>query len=109
MSEILHVDDSNFEAEVLKSEIPVLVDFSAVWCGPCQRQMPVLEKFASENTNKIKVVKIDIDDSPMVTSKLGVKGVPTLMLFNAGSSLGSKVGLTSLADVSNFCLTKLGV
>lgn len=108
MSDVLYVDDNNFESEVLKSNIPVLVDFSATWCVPCKRQLPVLEKFASENTNKIKVVKIDIDESPVLTSKLGVKGVPTLMLFNAGSSLGSKVGLTSLADVSNFCLDKLG-
>lgn len=107
MSEVKHVDDSNFESEVLNSKVPVLVDFSATWCGPCQRQLPLLEKFATENLEKVKVVKIDIDDAPVITAKLGVRGVPTLMLFNAGSSLGSKVGLTSVAEMNNFVLTKI--
>jgi len=107
MSEVVHVDDNNFEAEVLNSKVPVLVDFSATWCGPCQRQMPLLEKFAIENGERVKVVKVDIDDAPVITAKLGVRGVPTLMLFNGGSSLGSKVGLTSLAEMNNFFLTKI--
>ncbi len=107
MSEVKHVDDSNFESEVLNSKVPVLVDFSATWCGPCQRQLPLLEKFANENLEKVKVVKIDIDDAPVITAKLGVRGVPTLMLFNEGNQLGSKVGLTSVAEMSNFVLTKI--
>lgn len=107
MSEVKYVDDSNFESEVINSKVPVLVDFSATWCGPCQRQLPLLEKFATENFEKVKVVKIDIDDAPAITAKFGVRGVPTLMLFNAGSSLGSKVGLTSLAEMNNFVMTKI--
>lgn len=107
MSNVVHVDDSNFEAEVLQSEVPVLVDFGATWCGPCQRQMPIVEKFATEN-QAVKVVAVDIDDAPVVASKLGIRGVPTLMLFNGGKSVGSKVGLTSLAEISNFVMTKTG-
>lgn len=104
MSKIVHVDDNNFEAEVTKSDKPVLVDFSATWCGPCQRQTPILEKFATENA-AVKVVKIDIDDAPAITAKLGIRGVPSLILFNEGKQVGSKVGLTSLADI-NVLVTK---
>lgn len=107
MSEVVHVDDSNFETEVVESKLPVLVDFSATWCQPCQRQMPLLEKFAAENGGRVKVVKVDIDDSPMITSKLKIKGVPTLMLFQEGSSVASKVGLTSLAEMNNLVLSKV--
>ena len=108
MSDIVHVDDSNFEAEVLQSKLPVLVDFGATWCGPCQRQLPIVEKFATDNTDKVKVCKVDIDDAPNVVSKLGIRGVPTLMVFNEGKAMGSKVGLTSLAEISNFVMTKTG-
>jgi thioredoxin 1 len=108
MSDIVHVDDSNFETEVLQSKLPVLVDFGATWCGPCQRQLPIVEKFATGNTETIKVCKVDIDDAPNMASKLGIRGVPTLMLFIEGKSMGSKVGLTSLAEISNFVMTKTG-
>jgi thioredoxin 1 len=108
MSDIVHVDDNNFEAEVLQSEIPVLVDFGAPWCGPCQRQLPIVEKFAIDNEN-VKVCKVDIDEAPNMASKLGIRGVPTLMLFIEGKSIGSKVGLTSLAEISNFVMTKTGI
>jgi len=108
MSDVVHVDDNNFETEVLKSEVPVLVDFSASWCGPCQRLSPIVEKFATENVGKIKVVKIDIDDASAIASEHKVRGVPTLMVFREGKSLGHKVGLISLAEMSNFVMTKLG-
>src|SRR5271170_8189776 len=99
MSDVVFVDDSNFEAEVLNSTVPVLVDFSATWCGPCKRQLPLLEKFATDNLTKVKVCKIDIDDAPTVTAKLGIRSVPTMLLFSDGGVIGSKVGLTSLAEV----------
>jgi len=108
MSELQYVDDSNFEAEVVKSSIPVLVDFSATWCGPCQRQLPILQQFADANVDKIKVVKVDIDDAPEITSKLGIKGVPSMVLFNQGQQLDMKVGLTTLAVLTNFVTTKVG-
>lgn len=108
MSDVVHVDDNNFESEVLKSEVPVLVDFTAAWCGPCQRLSPIVEKFATDNVGKVKVCKVDIDDASSVTSKLGIRGVPTLMVFREGSNLGYKVGLISLAEMTNFVMTKLG-
>lgn len=106
---VVIVDDTNFEAEVTNSKLPVLVDFSATWCGPCQRQYPILEKFADEQVNRVKVVKIDIDDSPVITAKFGVRGVPTLMVFNGGTQVGSRVGMSSLAEIDNLVLTKTGV
>lgn len=108
MSDVVHVDDLNFETEVLKSEVPVLVDFSATWCGPCQRLSPIVEKFATENAGKIKVCKVDVDDAPVATAKMGVRGVPALHLFKAGLSVGNKVGLISLAEMTNFVMTKIG-
>ena len=108
MSELKHVDDSNFEAEVLKSSVPVLVDFSATWCGPCQRQLPILQKFADANADKIKVVKVDIDDAPKISSKLGIRGVPSMVLFNNGQKVDMRVGLTSLVDLNNFVVTNIG-
>jgi thioredoxin 1 len=108
MSDVVHVDDTNFESEVLKSEVPVLVDFSATWCGPCQRLSPIVEKFAADNVGMIKVCKVDVDDAPVMTAKMGVRGVPALHVFKAGVSVGTKVGLISLAEMTNFVLTKIG-
>ena len=108
MSDVVHVDDSNWEAEVLKSDVPVLVDFSATWCGPCQRLSPIVEKFATDNVGKVKVVKVDIDEASAIASDLKIRGVPTLMVFKGGASLGHKVGLISLAEMTNFVMTKLG-
>ena len=108
MSDVVHVDDTNWEAEVINSDVPVLVDFSATWCGPCQRLSPIVEKFATDNVGKIKVVKVDIDDASEVASEFKVRGVPTLMVFKGGASLGHKVGLISLAEMNNFVMTKLG-
>lgn len=109
MSDVLYVDDSNFETEVLQSNQPVLVDFSAVWCGPCQRQLPILEKFASENKSRVKVVKMDVDEAPETVAKFSVKGVPSLLLFNNGKKVDMKVGLTTSAALDNFLLEKIGV
>jgi thioredoxin 1 len=108
MSELQYVDDSNFETEVIKSNIPVLVDFSATWYGPCQRQLPILQKFAEANEGKVKVVKVDIDEAPEITSKLSIKGVPSMVLFNQGQKLDTKVGLTSLTELTKFVTTIVG-
>lgn len=99
------VDDESFETEVLRADKPVLLLLGASWCGPCQRQMPILEKFADDNS-KIKVCKVDIDDSPDITKKLGIRSVPALMLFSGGKSVGNQVGLTSLSAISVFVSTK---
>lgn len=107
MSNVIDVDDNNFESEVLNSTVPVLVDFSATWCGPCQRQTPIVEKFALEQNGTVKVCKVDIDDAPSVTAKLGIRSVPSLMLFNDGKRIDSRVGLTSLKDLNELLISKI--
>jgi thioredoxin 1 len=87
--------DQNFEAEVLKSDKPVLVDFTATWCGPCKMLAPIVEKLADELAGKIKVGKLDIDNSPDVTARYGVRGVPTVMVFKGGERVAVHVGLTN--------------
>jgi thioredoxin 1 len=109
MSSLIEVNDQNFEEEVLQSKRPVLVDFSATWCGPCQRQLPIMEKFATENPERVKVVKMDVDDSPKTTSKFGIRGVPAILLFNQGEKVDMKVGMTTSAVLNNLLLEKVGV
>jgi thioredoxin 1 len=104
MSDIKNVDDNNFDAEVLQSTLPVLVDFGASWCGPCQRQLPILEKFATINRQLVKVVSIDIDEAPKTVAKFGIRSVPTLVMLNKGTQTGTKVGLTSLAELSSLLI-----
>lgn len=86
MANIPEIDESTFESEVLTGPDPVLVDFSAVWCGPCKMLDPIVEELASEWTGKVKVVKLDVDHSPGVAMQYQVLGVPTLMLFVDGES-----------------------
>jgi len=106
MSTINSVDDSNFDTEVLQSTVPVLVEFGATWCGPCKRQLPILEKLATDNIT-LKVVKLDIDDAPEVTSKFSIKSVPTIMLFKSGVKVDSKVGLTTAASLAEMVAKNL--
>jgi thioredoxin 1 len=86
------VTDDSFESEVLGSATPVLVDFWAEWCGPCKQIGPALEQISDELAGQVTVAKVNIDDSPMVPSKLGVKGIPTMMLFKNGQMTAMKVG-----------------
>ena len=86
MANIPEIDEGTFESEVLTDPDPVLVDFSAVWCGPCKMLDPIVEELASEWTGKVKVVKLDVDHSPGVAMQYQVLGVPTLMLFVDGES-----------------------
>ncbi|TDQ83439.1 thioredoxin [Dongia mobilis] len=87
-----HVSDASFEADVLKSSEPVLVDFWAEWCGPCKAIAPVLEEIAQEMGGKLKIVKVDIDRNAQTPKKYGIRGVPTLMLFKDGQVAATKVG-----------------
>ncbi len=96
MSKNMHAfTDQNFEQEVLKATLPVLIDFTAVWCGPCKLLSPIVEKLADELVGRVKVGKLDIDTSPNVTAKYGIRGVPTVMVFKNGERVGQHVGLTN--------------
>lgn len=86
------VTDDSFEADVLRASQPVLVDFWAEWCGPCKQIGPALEQIADELAGQVVIAKVNIDDSPMTPSRLGVKGIPTLMLFKDGQMASMKVG-----------------
>ncbi len=92
---MVHLNDLNWNDEVLKSEVPVLVDFSAVWCGPCKHLSPIIEKLSDELAGKIKVGKLDVDESPETSKKYGIRGVPTVMVFVGGERKAQHVGLTN--------------
>ncbi len=88
------LNDTNFEQEVLRSDIPVLVDFTATWCGPCKALAPIIDQLADELDGKVKVGKVDVDDAPITAGKYGVRGVPTVMVFRDGQRTGAPlVGL----------------
>ena len=92
---VLEINDLNFETEVLKSSVPFLLDFSATWCGPCKVLSPIVDKLATELEGKVRVGKLDIDDSPGVTAKFGIRGVPTVLVFKAGQEAARHVGVTN--------------
>ena len=99
---ILNVTDSTFEQEVLSSDIPVLLDYWAEWCGPCKMIAPILNDIADEYSGKIKVAEINIDENPATPAKFGVRGIPTLMIFKSGSIEATKVGAMSKSQLSAF-------
>lgn len=92
---VIELTDDNFEAEVMKSTVPVLVDFTATWCGPCKVLAPIVEGIANEFEGKYKIAKLDIDDAPGITQKYGVRGVPTVMVFKDGEKKAQHVGVTN--------------
>ncbi|MBT4494656.1 MAG: thioredoxin TrxA [Gammaproteobacteria bacterium] len=102
MTDIEHVSDDSFESEVLNSDIPVLVDYWAEWCGPCKVIAPVLEEIASEYDGKMKVCKLDIDANEATPPKYGIRGIPTLMLFKNGAVEATKVGALSKSQLTAF-------
>jgi len=96
------VTDHSFEMDVLKAASPVLVDFWAPWCGPCQSLMPILEAVALEYTGKVTILKLNVDDNPQTAAKYGVRGIPTLILFKGAQAAATCVGALSKTKLSEF-------
>jgi thioredoxin 1 len=93
------ITDGNFENEVLKSDKPVLIDFWAVWCGPCKTIAPVVEELATEYEGKIKVGKLDVDENPETSIKFGVRGIPTLLIFKNGKVKETIIGAVPKSQI----------
>lgn len=107
MNNVLSINDSNFVAEVLDADRPVLVDFFATWCPPCKRLTPEIEKVAAR-LHEVKFVKIDTDASPLVASKLGVRGLPTLVLFHKGQAVSHQVGFMPAPALESWLRESIG-
>jgi len=99
---IITLTDNSFEADVLKSDVPVLVDFWAPWCGPCKMIAPILDAIAEEYSGKITVGKLNVDENTESAGKYGVRGIPTLLLFKGGEVAATKVGALSRAQLVEF-------
>lgn len=103
MSEHIHyVSDSTFDAEVLQSQLPVLVDFWAEWCGPCRMIAPILDEVAKEYAGRLTVTKLNVDENQQTPQKFGIRGIPTLMLFKNGNVEATKVGAVSKSQLVAF-------
>ena len=101
-SNINPVTDDNFEPEVLNSDLPVLVDYWAEWCGPCKSIAPILDEVAQEYGGRLKVAKMNVDENQQVPAKFGIRGIPTLMLFKNGNLEATKVGALSKSQLTAF-------
>lgn len=99
---IVYLSDDTFEDEVLKDELPVLVDFWADWCGPCKMIAPILDEISEEYDGKLKVSKLNIDENPNTPPKFGIRGIPTLMLYKNGQVEATKVGAVSKSQLTAF-------
>ena len=102
MSDIIHATDASFDADVINSDTPVLVDFWAEWCGPCKMIAPVLDDLSSEYAGKLKVAKVDVDANSDAPAKYGVRGIPTLIIFKNGEAAATKVGALSKTQLMEF-------
>lgn len=102
MSASVYINDNDFEAQVLQASGPVVVDFWAEWCGPCKAMSPLVDELAGEVGEAVKVVKINIDESPNAPTKYGVRGIPTFMIFKDGKVVDTKVGSMSKTALSDW-------
>ena len=98
----VNVTDENFESEVIKAGKPVIVDFWAEWCGPCKQIGPILEEISDEYSGKITIGKLDVDENPETPGKFQIRGIPTMLLFNNGELIDTKVGMSSKADLTEW-------
>jgi thioredoxin 1 len=101
-NDIVYVTDDSFEQEVLQSDIPVLVDYWAEWCGPCKMIAPILEDIVSDYAGKLKIAKLNIDENSGTPPKYGIRGIPTLMIFKDGDVEATKVGALSKSQLTAF-------
>ena len=99
---IKHTTDATFDADVLKSDKPVLVDYWAEWCGPCKMIAPILDDVATEYSGKLQIAKMNVDENRDIPAKFGIRGIPTLMLFKGGELAATKVGALSKAQLTAF-------
>jgi thioredoxin 1 len=99
---IVHTNDSNFEADVINSDKPALVDFWAEWCGPCKMIAPILSDAADEYADKMSIVKLNVDQNPNIAQKFGIRSIPTLILFKDGAVQAQKLGAMSKSQLTEF-------
>ncbi len=99
---IKNVSDATFEGEVMRSSLPVLVDYWAVWCGPCKQISPILDELAGHYHGKVTIAKMNVDENKAIPAKYGIRGIPTLMLFKDGKLAATKVGAVTKAQLTTF-------
>jgi thioredoxin 1 len=102
------VTDQNFQREVLESAETVLIDFTATWCGPCKTIAPFIDQLAAEYSGRVKIAKLDIDENPETPSRLGIRGVPTLIVFKGGQEVARQVGAAPKAKIEQLFKPQLG-
>ena len=108
MSKAMPVSDSDFTKEVIESSLPVIVDFWATWCGPCQVMGPLIDAIAEEHEGKIKVLKLNVDENPVTPAKYGIRSIPTLILFNGGEIVERIVGAQPKGTIENMLKKVVG-
>ena len=104
---IKSIKEDAFEEEVVKSELPVLIDFWAEWCGPCKEVSPILEEISTEMSDSIKIVKVNIDENPNIPSQYGVQSIPTLIIFKKGEVVATKIGMSSKNELLSWINTSI--
>ncbi|HMT03857.1 MAG TPA: thioredoxin TrxA [Burkholderiales bacterium] len=102
MSNVVYANDDSFESEAIKSDIPVLVDFWAEWCAPCKMLSPILDDISKEYEGKIKIVKVNVDESNVTAATYGIRGIPTLLFFKNGQVVNTKVGNIPKSQLTTF-------
>jgi thioredoxin 1 len=105
--QIVYTTDANFDNDVLKSPVPVLVDYWAEWCGPCKMIAPILDEIAKDYDGKLKIAKVNVDENQQITQKYGIRSIPTLILFKDGNVQAQKVGAMSKSQLAAFIETNL--